>query len=52
MIDKRLIYPLEEVMRVKERRVEEAERQLQLRQKELEKEQEKLREAEKAREQG
>ncbi len=49
MIDQKLKYPLEDILKVKERRVEEAEKQLQLRKQELVKEQGKLKEREKER---
>jgi hypothetical protein len=49
MSAKKIVYPLEDVLKVKERRVEEAEKQLRLRQQELDKEIAKLKEREKER---
>jgi len=49
MMNQAIKYPLEDILKVKKRRVEEAEKQLQLRKQELAKEQEKLLEREKAR---
>jgi len=49
MIDIKLKYPLEDILKVKQRRVEEAEKQLQLKKQELVKEQDKLKEREKER---
>ena len=49
MIDVKMKYPLEDILKVKQRRVEEAEKQLQLKKQELVKEQDKLKEREKER---